>query len=252
MRINKLTVEVYATRAEMGAEAARKVTEKIHSLLRQQPVVNMIFAAAPSQHEFLEALRQSSIEWSRIRAFHMDEYIGLPPDAVQGFGNFLRERLFDRLPFLAVHYIDGGAVDLKKECLRYATLLEKYPPDIVCMGIGENGHIAFNDPPVADFADPHVVKVVELDPACRQQQVNDGCFPGLRSVPTHAITLTIPTLVSARYIYCIVPGRSKAQAVFNTLHMEITEAYPASILRNHVHAELFLDVLSAEKVDLIK
>jgi len=252
MRINKLTVEVYATRAEMGAEAARRVTEKINELLRQQPVVNIIFAAAPSQNEFLEALRQSAIEWRRIRAFHMDEYIGLRPDALQGFGNFLRERLFDRLPFLGVHYIDGDAVDQGKECLRYAALLEKYPPDIVCMGIGENGHIAFNDPPVADFGDPHVVKVVELDAACRQQQVNDGCFPELRSVPTHAITLTIPTLMAGRYIYCMVPGRSKAEAVFNTLHREITEAYPASILREHEHAELFLDVLSAEKVDLLK
>jgi len=252
MRINKLNVGVYATRVEMGAEAARRVTEKIQSLLREQPVVNIIFAAAPSQEEFLQALWQSSIEWGRIRAFHMDEYIGLPPGAVQSFGNFLRERLFDKAPFLAVHYIDGDAVDQGKECQRYADLLKKYPPDIVCMGIGENGHIAFNDPPVADFADPYVVKVVELDLACRQQQVNDGCFAELRSVPTHAITLTIPTLMAAPYIYCIVPGRLKAEAVFNTLHREIIEAYPATILRNHAHAELFLDRMSAEKVDLLK
>jgi glucosamine-6-phosphate deaminase len=250
MRINKLEVQVYQARTEMGSAAALEVTERINTLLRQQATVNIIFAAAPSQQEFLQALRRAPIEWGRIRAFHMDEYIGLRPDAVQGFGNFLRERLFDKVPFLAVYYIDGDAVDLKKECERYGALLQKYPPDIVCMGIGENGHIAFNDPPVADFDDPYAVKVVALDQPCRQQQVNDGCFSELESVPTHAITLTIPTLMSGRFIYCIVPGRQKAQAVFNTLHREVVEAYPASILRNHEHAVLFLDALSAEMMDI--
>ena len=250
MRINKLSVQVYQTRTEMGEEAALRVTEQISELLREQATVNIIFAAAPSQQEFLQSLRRAPIEWGRIRAFHMDEYIGLHPEAVQGFGNFLRERLFDKVPFLAVYYIDGDAVDLKKECERYGTLLQKYPPDIVCMGIGENGHIAFNDPPVADFSDPYAVKVVALDQPCRQQQVNDGCFSELASVPTHAITLTIPTLMSGRFIYCIVPGKLKAQAVFNTLHREVVEDYPASILRTHENAILFLDALSAEKVDI--
>jgi len=247
-----MNTQIYKTRTEMGMAAAAAVSSRIGQLLVTQDTVNMIFAAAPSQNEFLAALLQESVDWTRVRGFHMDEYIGLPPDATQGFGNFLRERLFDKVPFLAVHYIDGDAVDQGKECQRYADLLKKYPPDIVCMGIGENGHIAFNDPPVADFADPYVVKVVELDLACRQQQVNDGCFAELRSVPTHAITLTIPTLMAAPYIYCIVPGRLKAEAVFNTLHREIIEAYPATILRNHAHAELFLDRMSAEKVDLLK
>jgi glucosamine-6-phosphate deaminase len=250
MRINKLSVQVYQTRTEMGSAAALRVTEQINELLREQATVNIIFAAAPSQEEFLQALRQAPIEWGRIRAFHMDEYIGLHPDAVQGFGNFLRERLFDKVPFLTVYYIDGDAVDLKKECERYGALLQKYPPDIVCMGIGENGHIAFNDPPTADFDDPYAVKVVALDQPCRQQQVNDGCFSELQSVPSHAITLTIPTLMSGRFVYCIVPGKLKAQAVFNTLHREVVEDYPASILRNHACAILFLDALSAEKVDI--
>jgi glucosamine-6-phosphate deaminase len=233
----------------MGKAAAARVSEKINELLQAQETVNIIFAAAPSQNEFLEALRQMPIEWSRIRAFHMDEYIGLPADAVQGFGNFLRERLFDKKPFLSVHYIGGDASDLEKECERYAALLGRFPTDIVCMGIGENGHIAFNDPPVADFSDPYMVKVVELDPACRKQQVNDGCFSQLEQVPTHAITLTIPALMAGRFIYGIVPGRLKADAVFNTLHREIVTDYPASILRNHEHAELFLDVFSAERID---
>jgi glucosamine-6-phosphate deaminase len=178
----------------------------------------------------------------------MDEYIGLAPEAPQGFGNFLRERLFEKAGFLAVHYIDGGATDLKKECERYAGLLLNNPPDIVCMGIGENGHIAFNDPPVADFNDRYVVKVVELDLPCRQQQVNDGCFLRLDLVPTHALTLTVPALMAGRFIYCIVPGPLKAEAVYNTLYQEIGEKCPASVLRRHPHAELFLDVDSAEKI----
>jgi glucosamine-6-phosphate deaminase len=250
MKVNQLAIEVYAGRPEMGARAALRVAGKVNELLREKLSVNIIFAAAPSQNEFLEALRAAPIDWSRVRAFHMDEYIGLDSDAVQGFGNFLRVRLFDRLPFLSVHTIDGGAEDPDKECARYAALLQQYPPDIVCMGIGENAHIAFNDPPVADFTDPYLVKVVELDPACRQQQVNDGCFSELSLVPTHAITLTVPMLMSGGSIYCIVPGRSKAEAVFNTLNREIVEDYPASILRRHENALLFLDRLSAEKLDL--
>lgn len=250
MRVNKLQVLVYATRLEMGEEAARCVQEKIEELLKQQESVNIVFAAAPSQNEFLRTLGQAPIEWSRIRAFHMDEYIGLRSDAVQGFGNFLRESLFDKVPFLSVHYIDGNATDRQAECDRYAALLGQYPPDIVCMGIGENGHIAFNDPPVADFADPYAVKVVRLDQACRQQQVNDGCFSELRLVPAHAITLTVPALMSGRFIYCVVPGKLKAEAVFNVLSREIGEDYPASILRNHPNAVLFLDAASAGKTDL--
>ena len=243
-----MKVEVYKTRAEMGAAAVARVSAKINELLGQQEVVNIIFAAAPSQNEFLKGLLEASIDWGRVRAFHMDEYIGLAPEAPQGFGNFLRERLFEKAGFLAVHYIDGGATDLKKECERYAGLLLTYPPDIVVMGIGENGHIAFNDPPVADFNDPYVVKVVELDLPCRQQQVNDGCFLRLDLVPTHALTLTVPALMAGRFIYCVVPGPLKAEAVYNTLYQEIVAAYPASVLRRHAHAELFLDVDSAEKI----
>ena len=248
MRIDKLDVGVYKTRAEMGAAAAARVGAKVNELLGQQESVNIIFAAAPSQNEFLEELLRAPIDWGRVRAFHMDEYIGLAPEAPQGFGNFLRERLFGKAGFLAVHYIDGGATDLKKECERYAGLLLEYPPDIVCMGIGENGHIAFNDPPVADFNDRYVVKVVELDLPCRQQQVNDGCFLRLDLVPTHALTLTVPALMAGRFIYGIVPGPLKAQAVFNTLTEEIGTDFPASVLRRHAHAELFLDVDSAEKI----
>jgi len=245
MQKDKLAIEVFENRTLMGATAAVQVERRIKALMQEQPFVNIIFAAAPSQNEFLQALRASDVNWSRVRAFHMDEYIGLSRDAVQGFGNFLGHALFNEVPLAAVHYINGQAVGWQEECERYAALLKQYPPDIVCMGIGENGHIAFNDPPVADFRDPLRVKVVVLDAACRQQQVNDGCFSSLQAVPARAITLTIPALMTARYLYCMVPGKLKASAVFNTLHKKISEEVPASIIRTHPQATLYLDKLSS-------
>jgi len=202
----------------------------------------MIFAAAPSQNEFLDALiLQPGIAWERIAAFHMDEYIGLPTDAPQGFGNFLRERLFDKVPFGAVHYMDENASDPDAECRRYEALLRKYPTDIVCMGIGENCHIAFNDPHVADFKDAALVKKVGLDPTSRWQQVHDGCSGKLEEVPEYAITLTIPALVAASVVFCMVPAAHKAEAIRHTLTDEISEKYPSTILRRHANATLFID-----------
>ncbi|HEY9257732.1 glucosamine-6-phosphate deaminase [Chitinophaga sp.] len=242
----RLSVMVYPNRQQLGIAAAMQCAERISHLLEEQLYVNIIFAAAPSQNEFLLALAaEKDIDWQRVNAFHMDEYVGLPATAPQGFGNFLKERLFDRLPFREVHYINGNAPDAEAACFRYAALLKKYPVDIVNMGIGENTHIAFNDPHVADFNDPLAVKVVDLDLACRQQQVNDGCFTALEEVPTHAITLTVPSLMRAKYIYCMVPGANKAAAVNHTLHAAISEQYPSTILRTHPHAILFADVNSA-------
>ena len=175
----------------------------------------------------------------------MDEYIGLAADAPQGFGNFLREHLFGLAPFRTVNYIDITAADPEAEAERYAAILRDNPPDIVVMGIGENGHIAFNDPPVADFADPRAVKPVKLDEVCRQQQVNDGCFASIDAVPTHAITLTVPTLVSAPKLFCIVPAPTKAKAVQATVEGEIGEICPATILRTQKNAVLYLDPDSA-------
>jgi glucosamine-6-phosphate deaminase len=247
-KIDKLQIKIYTDRAVMGEVAASDVIEKINELMVSQDFVNIIFAAAPSQNEFLAALIKSALDWSRVRAFHMDEYIGLSDDAPQGFGNFLKEKIFGKLPFAAIHYLNGNAENPAEECNRYAALLQKYPVDIVCMGIGENGHIAFNDPPVADFNDAQLVKIVELDQACRQQQVNDDCFATIDAVPTNAITLTIPALMAAKYIYCMVPGPTKAEAVFNTLNQDIIEQYPSTILRRHDEAILYLDAFSSGKV----
>lgn len=247
-KTDKLQTKIYSDRAAMGEAAASEVISKINELLVSRDFVNIIFAAAPSQNEFLAALANSSLNWSRVRAFHMDEYIGLSAGASQGFGNFLKEKIFEKLPFAVIHYLNGNATAPEDECKNYAALLQEYPVDIVCMGIGENGHIAFNDPPVADFNDKQLVKIVELDQACRQQQVNDGCFASIDEVPTNAITLTIPALMAARYIYCMVPGPTKAEAVFNTLNQGIIEQYPSTILRRHDEAILYLDELSFGKL----
>lgn len=229
------------SRDEMGKAAAEMFAAAALKLLQSKDFVNVIFAAAPSQSEFLHHLCGTGLDWKRINAFHMDEYIGLPEEAPQRFGNFLKVHLFDKLSFNEIHFMNGNAADLEAECSRYAALLQQQPIDIVCIGIGENGHLAFNDPPVADFRDPYQVKIVELDEACRVQQVNDGCFETLEQVPTHAITLTIPMLLSADYISCVVPGKRKAQAVFNTLHKEMISEYPSTILRSHRHTVLFTD-----------
>jgi glucosamine-6-phosphate deaminase len=247
---DSLTVKIYPSRAAMGAAAAEDIVAVVHKLAETKSEINMIFAAAPSQNEVLSSLLASDLPWEKINAFHMDEYIGLSPDAPQGFGNFLRQRLFDKVPFRSVNCIDPSAKDASAEAARYAALLSAFPADLVVMGIGENGHIAFNDPPVADFHDPLAVKMVALDSVCRQQQVNDGCFASLDEVPRHALTLTVPTLFAAPRIFCIVPGKTKAVAVRETLCGTVDEHCPASILRRHVSAKLYLDADSASLLDL--
>lgn len=242
---DKLTVNAYENRTLMGEAAARDIKERMLALLAEKAEINMIFAAAPSQNDVLKALADDpDIPWNRVNAYHMDEYVGLSPDAPQGFGNFLRDHIFGLVPMKSVSYINPTA-DPEVEAERYGTLLKNNPTDIVVLGIGENGHIAFNDPPVADFNDPKWVKVVELDPVCRNQQVNDGCFKSIDEVPTHALTLTCPTLTRAPYMFCIVPAPTKAKAVYATVKGEIGEHCPATILRRHDNAVLYLDEASS-------
>ena len=247
LKKDKLLVEIYENRTLMGEAAARDIKAKIAELLEETQEINMIFAAAPSQNDVLKSLvEDKEIEWNRVIAYHMDEYIGLDKDAPQGFGNFLKDHIFGLVPFKSVNYIDITATDPEKEAERYGKLLEENPTDIVIMGIGENGHIAFNDPPVADFKDKKTVKPVKLDEVCRQQQVNDGCFESIDKVPTHAMTLTVPTLVRAPYLFCIVPAPTKAKAVYETLNGSIDEHCPASVLRTHDNAKLYLDDQSSK------
>ena len=242
-----LTVNIYDSRDEMGKAAGADIKACILKLLETKETINMIFAAAPSQNEVLASLAEDKeIPWNRVNAFHMDEYIGLPADAPQGFGNFLKNAIFGRAPFKSVNYINISATDANAECERYSKLLEENPTDIVVMGIGENGHIAFNDPPVADFKDTKKVKPVKLDEICRQQQVNDGCFKTIDDVPTHALTLTVPTLTRAPYLFCIVPAATKAWAVRETINGTIDEHCPASVLRTHDNAILYIETESAK------
>jgi len=251
MRTGSLLVKQFCTRQSMGCAAAFEVSTAIRELLCDKNEINIVFAAAPSQNEFLtELAKDTTIDWNRINAFHMDEYIGLSQEAPQRFGNFLYNQLFSKLAFHAVYYLDGNASDLKNECSRYTKLLNENPIDIVCMGIGENGHIAFNDPHVAKFDDPLLVKVIELDLKSRQQQVNDGCFKELTNVPTHAITLTIPALMSCSRIFCVVPAKPKAEAVFNVVYGQVSETCPASIIKTHSNAVLYLDCESGIRIFL--
>lgn len=245
---DRLTIKIFDTRPEMGRAAAEVVSSKIRELLKTKPYVNIIFASAPSQTEFLASLLEMDVEWGKINAFHMDEYVGLDKDAPQGFGNFLKDRLFSKVGLRETNYMNGSAEDPEQECLRYAGLLEKYPTDIVCLGIGENTHLAFNDPHVAFFDDPKIVKVVDLDMACRQQQINDGCFPTLDEVPVYALTITIPALFKSTFAYAIAPGKAKANAIAHTINSGISPTYPSTILRKHPNAILFIDTNSAEKI----
>lgn len=241
LNYDNVELKVFETREEMGLVAAREAIECIKELLAKKDEINCIFAAAPSQNDFLNSLITSNeVEWKRINAFHMDEYIGFEIGDSRSFTGFLNEKIFERVPFKSVNLLNGMA-DPSEECGRYSKLLKEKDIDIVFMGIGENGHIAFNDPSVADFNDTEVVKVVELEESCRIQQVNDGCFPTMDDVPKKALTLTIPTLINCEAIFCIVPTINKAAAVEAALKGDISEKCPASILRTVKNVRMYID-----------
>ena len=242
----RLRVEVHPSRAQMGAAAARAVGDAIRALLARDGKAAVIFASAPSQNEFLAALRREpGIDWPRLTAFHLDEYVGIAPDHPASFRRFLVDRLFAHVKVAAFHGLDGQAPDLAAECARYAALLRDAAPGLAILGIGENGHLAFIDPPVCDFAEPLDVRVVDLDEPCRRQQVNDGCFRSLDEVPRTALSLTVPFLMRVPRAVAIVPGPAKRAAIAAALEGPVTTACPASILRRHRDATLFLDEDSA-------
>lgn len=244
--IDKLEVKIYPDRNSLGKAAAKEIHDKIFEIAEAKKNIRMVFAAAPSQNEVLYELSQmKDIPWELVTAFHMDEYIGLPPAAEQLFGNFLKKHLFDRVSLKKVNYINPNPQNIEDECRRYSSLLNEATIDIIILGIGENGHIAFNDPPFADFHDTEKVKVVKLDHTSRQQQVNDGCFSSFKDVPEKAITLTIPSLFFADNLFTVVPGKSKAKAVAESLLGKISESCPASVLRDHSKAKVYLDADSA-------
>lgn len=246
---DNLTVKVYDTRSDMGLAAGKEISDCIKELLKTKDELNMIFAAAPSQNEVLEYLaNDKTIPWEKINAYHMDEYVGIDKTAPQGFAMFLKNALFNKVPFKTVNTLDSTA-DPDVEAERYSKLLKENPVDIVCMGIGENGHIAFNDPHVADFNDTKLVKKVDLDDVCRMQQVHDGCFATLDDVPKYALTLTVPALAAGKYQFCVVPAATKANAVKNTVYGKISEVCPATILRKLDNAILYCDSDSGKFVE---
>jgi glucosamine-6-phosphate deaminase len=244
----RLEATIYETRDEMGVAASARFARLLRTELAERGYAAVVFASAPSQNEFLESLRaEPDVDWEKVTAFHLDEYVGLPDDHPASFRRYIRQHLIDHVPMGAFHGLLGDAADPEAECRRYAALLAEAQPAIVALGIGENGHLAFIDPPVCDFNDTRDVRVVELDEVCRMQQVHDGCFPAFDDVPKRALSLTIPFFMRTAHAVVTVPGPAKRNAVEAAIGGPVTESCPASILRRHPDAALFLDAQSAPR-----
>ena len=247
-RVDDLEVRVFASATELGTEAAHDAAAAITSAVEQRGRANVMFATGNSQFAFLDALTSlRGIPWSSVTGFHMDEYVGMDDQHSASFARYMRERIIDVVHPAAFHSVDGTN-EPSKECARYAALLRAHPLDLCCLGVGENGHLAFNDPPFADFDDPVDVKEITLDDASRRQQVGEGHFTSIDAVPRTAITVTIPALLGARRVLAIVPEERKAEAVARALHGPVATSCPASILRRTPHATLYLDYESAADV----
>lgn len=240
-----ITAEIYGDKGDLGQAAAEFVAGRLREAIARRGHARAIFATGASQYEFLAALVQhKEVEWPKVTAFHLDEYLGMSAQHPASFRRYLQERLFGLLPFGAVHLLQGDASDAESECQRYSALLAEDKIDIACIGIGENGHLAFNDPP-ADFDTPKLVHVVSLDEACRRQQVGEGHFATLEDVPQRALSLSIPAILRAEAISCVVPDLRKAKAVQCALEGPISPKCPASALRRHPFVRLYLDLASA-------
>jgi glucosamine-6-phosphate deaminase len=251
LRNDRLVTEVLPNRALMGTAAADYAAGRLRAILASADRARVIFAAAASQGEFLDELGSAEgIDWSRVVAFHLDEYVGLPLGDERSFGEWLRRRIWSRVQPGRVELLDGGAAanDPDAECDRYGRLLSDGGLDLALIGVGENGHLAFNDPHVADFDDPLVVKPVEIDETSRRQQVRDGAFPSIGAVPRLAMTVTMSTLLASRAISVVVPGAQKAPALARMLQGPIDTACPASALRDHPDARMFVDEAAMSEI----
>ncbi len=245
---NKMLIKVYNTDVELGKAAAEFVATRLNETIQQKNSANLILATGASQFTFLAALKTMNIDWSKITVFHLDEYKDMPIQHPASFRKYLKERILDDVKPGKVYLLEGDANDIEAELKRYSELLQSHPVDVACIGIGENGHIAFNDPPVADFNDPKLVKVVDLDEDCRKQQLGEGWFATIDDVPKQALSLTVTAIMNCKTVCSMVPDERKAQAVYNTLNMQISTDCPATILRNHDDNVLFLDKNSAKLI----
>jgi glucosamine-6-phosphate deaminase len=243
---DQLPVAIYRSNQELGQAAALDAREIIKRAIGEKGGANIILATGNSQLTFLSALRTfEDVDWSQVNVFHMDEYVGIDPGHRASFPLFLRQHFIGFVNPRSFFPIPSRPEDVERACRDYEALLREYPADMVALGWGENGHLAFNDPPYADFDDPVWVKVVKLAEASRRQQVGEGHFDSLDEVPTQAITLTIPALLAARAVLCIVPEARKAEAARACLTEPVSEDRPGSILRQVNHARLYLDQESA-------
>jgi glucosamine-6-phosphate deaminase len=249
---DRLRVAISPTAAEMGALAAAHVAAKLKQAVAERGEANLILGTGASQYPLHDVLLGLEVEWNRVNLFHLDEYIGIGDDHPASFRKFLRERIAEKVSPRSANYLAGDAPDIDAEIRRYARLLTECPVDVACIGIGENGHIAFNDPGVADFNDPELLKVVEMDDACRKQQVGEGWFPSLADVPERAVTLTVTAIMNCRSLCCTVPDERKSEAVRRALLQDISTVCPASIMRRHGDAALFLDRFAASRLPEIK
>ncbi|WP_273568985.1 glucosamine-6-phosphate deaminase [Maribacter halichondriae] len=248
LEVDHLKISVYDNPKSMGTAAADFVAETLNKTIEEKGSANLILATGASQFTFLEALKNKQIDWQKITVFHLDEYKGISDQHPASFRKYLKERILNEVAPKKIYFLNGDDEDLEKVMTNYAEQLKKHPIDIACIGIGENGHIAFNDPPVADFNDPKLVKVVDLDEDCRKQQLGEGWFPTLEDVPKQALSLTIPAIMSCKTISCVVPDARKANVIYETLYKEISTHCPATILRTHPSTKLFLDQASALKI----
>lgn len=245
-----LRVEIFDKTSDMGEASATFVAGKLNEALNEKGSASLILGTGASQYPFLDAFLKKELDWTKINLFHLDEYIGLSDKHPASFRRFLKERIADKVNPKNVYYLKGDADDIDAEIRRYEKLLKDNPVDVACIGIGENGHIAFNDPAVADFNDPHYLKVVEMDEACRKQQVGEGWFPTINDVPKEAVTLTVTAIMNCKALSCTVPDERKSEAVYNTLSGAISTSCPASIMRKHSEAVLFLDRFAAMKIQM--
>lgn len=249
-RCDELQVSIKPSIREMAEAAAAEAAKALGQALSERGSAAAILATGNSQLEFLEVLvagqgTKWDLDWSKITLFHMDEYLGLPETHTASFRKYMKERVESRLKPKAFHYIEGDALEPIAECERYAALLSAQTIDLCCLGIGENGHLAFNDPPVANFEDKGLVKIVKLDEACRKQQVGEGHFPDIDNMPQYALTLTIPALCKSSRMLAIVPEKRKAPAVLASLTAPVSTECPGTFLRKQAHCTLYLDADSA-------